>query len=166
MDSAVFLTVIEAALTPLVTEGGGVITVASDPDHVLEILAGSAPNGWRLILNWAGEDGVDPINAQGIADMSLAATIQCARGLKLDSGAWAYKPNAAGRDPLLTLSKRVSQWIRGLSGTHPDLSDMGFRFHSSAWLSIENLPTRQITTTHKITMALDKPIDTPCIFPS
>lgn len=164
MESALLLRAIETALAPVVQARGGALTVAADPDHVLEILAGAAPNGWRCILNWAGDEATDPDTEQGVARFNLAATVQAARGLKIHPGADAYLRSATGRDPLLTLAGLMGRHLRGLSGSHPDLHPSGFRFISSAWLEVEGVPTRQITLTHRCILALEPPIDTPCEF--
>jgi hypothetical protein len=164
MDSAAFLTALEDGLRPQVEAAGGRLEVATDPDHVLEILAGEAPKSWRVILNWAGDEAVDETTSPGIVYWSLAATIQAARGLAVNPGADAHRVKANGRDPLMTLKSKVSRWIRGFSGDHQDLHCDGFRYVSGAWLVVENLPTRQITLTHRCILALDEPINTPCTF--
>lgn len=164
MDSALFLEALENGLRPKVVAAGGRLEVATDPDHVLEILAGEAPKAWRVILNWAGEEAVDETTSPGIVYWSLASTIQAAKGLSVSPGSDAHRTKGNGRDPLMTLKNHVSRWIRGFSGAHPDLHCDGFRYVSGAWLVVENLPTRQITLTHRCILALDPPIDTPCDF--
>jgi hypothetical protein len=75
-----------------------------------------------------------------------------------------HRAPLSGRDPLLTLASNVSCWIRGFSGSHPDLLPEGFRHVSQNWLVIEDVPTRQLLLTFRCILALEKYIDTPCEF--
>jgi hypothetical protein len=163
MDSATFLRCLEAALRIQVQAAGGELHVASDPDHVLEILSASSPLKFHVVMNWAGDEALDPVNSPGIRYFKLATTVQAARGLAI-SGGDAHRVTAAGREPLLALAGRVDQWVRGFSGDHPDLHKDGFRKLSSDWLAFEDHPIRQIVHTHRCIVRDDRPLDTPCNF--
>ena len=166
MSPAVFLDSIQRPLAALAQANGARLDVASDPDHVIEILAAASPRGWRVILSYAGDDAAGDAQAGGIVRLRINATVQAARGLAAASGASVHATTQAGREPLLALAALVSRWIRGLSGSHPDLPCDGLRQISSSWLVIEGLPTHQINTVFEIHLALDKPIDVPVEFPA
>lgn len=163
MDSATFLTSLETGLRPAVLALKGALDVASDPDHVLDLLA-TSPAGFRVILSFGGDEAVDPDNSPGIVRWTLQTTVQVARGFALDPGAVAHKLNAAGREPLLALAATMSRHIRGFSGAHPDLHESGFRHVSKNWLVVEGISTRQLMLTHRCILKLDEPLDTPCTF--
>lgn len=164
MDAAVFIASIETALRPFVEGKGGRLSVAADPDHVFEILANS-PQGWRLILSYAGDDSIDPDTAPGMLDIQINATVQVSNDFSVHHGSNAHLPAPGGRESLITLATLVSQWMRGLTGEHPDIQDKGIRQLSGQWLAIEGLPTRQINRTFAIRLATDKPISVPVVFP-
>lgn len=166
MSPATFLDSIHRPLALLARENGGRLDVASDPDHVIEILAAASPRGWRLILSYAGDEAAADDRAGGIVKLRINCTVQAARGLAAASGASVHATTQAGREPLLALAALVSRWVRGLSGAHPDLPCDGLRQMSSSWLVIEGLPTHQINTVFEIHLALDKPIDVPVQFPA
>jgi hypothetical protein len=164
MDSAAFLAALETGLRPLVAAAGGRVDVASDPDEVFELLAVS-PTGWRVILSFGGDEAVDPDGAPGVVRWTLNSTVQAARGLALKRHAHGHRTPVSGRDPLLALASQVSAWIRGFSGSHPDLHPNGFRHLSQNWLVIDEIPTRQVILAHRCTLALDPPVEVPCVFP-
>ena len=164
MDSANLLRIIECGLAPVAKAHGGKVEVAADPDHVLEMLAASAPNTWRIILSFGGDEAVEPDDSPGITKWNLQTTVQAARGLTIPSAASTYKESASGRDPLLYLAALTSQWIRGFSGTTDDIDNRGFRHIASQWLVIDTLPTRQLMLTHSVRLKLDPPIDVPLTF--
>lgn len=150
--------VLEDALKPVVSAAGGELCMASDPDHVVEILTGAAPTGWRLIVAWAGESAVDPDNSPGIEDLRITSTVQAARGMTVDPGRDTFRPTSSGRDSLLALRQQSDLWFRGFTGTtEGDVDCHGFRKLTSDWLVIEGLPTRQITTTYRLRIGTDKP---------
>jgi hypothetical protein len=165
MDSAQFLTAIADALRPLVEAKRGTLTIADDPDHVIDLLAGAAPAGWRLILSYAGDDAMDDNLSPGIVRWNINATVQAGTGLSRESQAATHAPNAAGRDPLLALADKVSQWIRGLTGNSDSLGREGFRHISRSWLAVEGLPTRQLNMVFRVPYALPKPVSVPVSFP-
>lgn len=160
MNAETILQVLETALRPVVELGGGRLEMASDPDHVLEILCGSAPKRWRVILNYAGEEPVDPDNASGIRILTVACTVQASRGFQIQPGRHVFRETPAGRDSLLHLSDDIDRLFRGFSGTAPnDLDCRGFKFAGRQWLSIENIPTRQLTTNFRIKFGNDLPTE-------
>ncbi len=160
MDAALLLRILEATYRPLVEAHGGELHVASDPDHALEILAAAAPRGWRAVLAWAGDTAPDPDSAPGIVDLDLASTVQAARGLPAARGASAIHPRRGGPEALPALAAWLDARLRGFRppGDTDSRTDIdwrrGLRHVSSAWLELDGLPTRQITTTHRITIAL------------
>lgn len=163
MDAATLLRAVEDALTAPVQALGGVVAVASDPDHVVELL-GTSPANFRVIFSDGGDEAVDADNSPGIVRQTLNTTVQAAQGLTLKPGSMAYKETVAGRLPLLALSSEISRLIRGLHMVHEDIHKHGFRHQSSQWLVIEDIPTRQRLMNHRVIMALDKPITTEASF--
>lgn len=163
MDSAAFLRSLEDGLRLKVQPAGGKLDMASDPDEVFELLAVS-PAGWRVILSFGGDEAVDPDGSPGIVRWTLQATIQAARGLAIKPNSHFHRQPVSGRDPLLTLADNLSAWIRGFSGSHPDLHESGFRYLSKNWLVVEEIPTRQLLISHRCILALDAPVDVPCTF--
>lgn len=155
MNAATLLQVLENGMTSAVTSKGGTLDVASDPDHVVEILSGSDPSGWRLVLGYAGESAVDPDDAPGIRDIEITFTVQAARGLKVKGGGEVHRPTGAGRLALLQLSDQVDRWVRGFQGTtYGDVSD-SFKFVNRAWLAIEGKPNRQVIATYRLRIGND-----------
>lgn len=163
MDSATFLRCLEDALRTQVQAAGGELHVASDPDHVLEILSAASPLKFHVIMNWAGDEAVDAVNAPGFRYFKLSTTVQAARGLAINHGD-VHRVTAAGREPLLAIAGLVDQWVRGFSGDHPDLYKGGFRKISSDWLAFEDQPIRQIVHTHRCIVRDGRPINIPCNF--
>lgn len=157
MTPALLLRVIEDALTPAVTAAGGRLHVASDPDHVVELLTAGTPTGWRAILAYAGETAAKDIDAPGIRELQLTLTIQAARGLTLKPGAATHRPTAAGRDSLLDLASQGDRWFAGFTGTTYGDVDSRFHFVSRQWLEIEGHALRQLLTTYSIRIAADRP---------
>jgi hypothetical protein len=165
MDSAEFLTALANALRPLVEHKRGTLTIADDPDHVIDLLAGAAPAGWRLILSYAGDDAMDDNLSPGIVRWNMNATVQAGTGLSRDSQSATHTPNAAGRKPLLALADQVSQWVRGLTGDSSSLGREGFSHRSRSWLAVEGIPTRQLNIVFRVPYALPKPVSVPVSFP-
>jgi hypothetical protein len=163
MDSALFLRSLEDGLRPVVEAAGGKLELASDPDHVFELLAIS-PAGWRVILSYGGDEAIDSDGSPGVVRWTLNSTVQAARGLAVKPSAHFHRQPVSGRDPLLTLASNVSAWVRGFSGSHPDLHPTGFRHLSQNWLVLDELPTRQILLTHRCILSLDDAVDVPCSF--
>jgi hypothetical protein len=155
VNAALLLRVIEDGLRPAVVAAGGVLDVASDPGHVVELLTGAAPNGWRCVLGYAGERALDLDDARGIRELELTTTVQAARGLAVKSGANAHRVTRANRDSLLDLSNQVDLWMRGFTGTTYGDIEEEFRFVSRQWIEIEGHPLRQVMTTHAIRVAND-----------
>jgi len=155
MNAALLLRVIEDGLRPVVQAAGGCLDVASDPDHVLELLTAAQPSGWRVVIAYAGESSVGGVDARGIRELEITATVQAARGLSVRRGDDAHRPTRANRDSLLDLSNQVDLWIRGFGGTTYGDIDSQFIFVSRQWLEIEGYPLRQIMTTHSIRIGND-----------
>jgi len=155
MNAGLLLRVIEDGLAPVVKAADGALHVASDPDHVLELLEAQGPRSWRMILGFAGERAVDPDDARGIRELELSVTIQAARGLAVKAGEDVHRPQHSGREALLDLVNQADLWMRGFNGTtYGDIEDE-FQFVSRQWLAIEGRPTRQILTTYSIRIGND-----------
>ncbi len=158
MNAQTVMQVLEDGLSPVVSAHGGELCMASDPDDIIELLASSQPKGWRLIIGWAGESAVDVDDAPGIEDLRLTATVQAARGMGIDKGSSTFRETASGRASLHALAHQVDLWFRGFTGTTKgDVDHRGFRKVSSDWLVIDDIPTRQITTTYRLRIGTDKP---------
>jgi hypothetical protein len=161
MSPSELLTALDATLRPVVISAGGQLDIASDPDHAIEILTSAAPRGWRLILSYAGDTAPQPDTARGILECEIAVIIQAPRGLAIRTGSTAHLPGPGDTDPILKLRDTVSAWLRSL--VPPENADLqtrtdidwrgGLRHISTAWLDIENLPTRQLVLTRRITIA-------------
>lgn len=158
MNAETVLQTLEAGLRPVIEAAGGRLEMASDPSHVIEILGGSDPRGWRAILGYAGEAAYEDELAPGIRDLSISLTVQAARGYHIRPGRHLFRPTPAGRDSLIHLSDDLDRIFRGFTGeVHGDVDCHGFRFTSRNWLEAEGLPTRQLTTLYNLRIGNDLP---------
>lgn len=157
MNPATLLRVLEDGLRPVVQAAGGVLDVASDPEHVVELLTAQSPTNWRMILGYAGERAVDADDAPGIRNLEISVTLQGARGLNVADGADAHRPKATGRLALLDLANQADLWMRGFTGTTYGDIERAFDFVSREWLAIEGRPTRQLIQIYSIRIGNDRP---------
>lgn len=140
---------LSAVLRTLLTPLGGVLEVASDPDHLLEMLE-TSPQQFRVILLWGGYDSDENANL-GMSKDRMEVVIQCAKGLHISPGHAQMVARPGDRPPMIELVEKVREWILAMrypvdSGTDPD----GYTLVNSAWLSIEGLSTLQ----HQLTFTL------------
>lgn len=156
-----FLRSLEHGLRSKVVAAGGTLEVAADPDAVIDLLTVS-PAGWRVILSFGGDEAIDPDKSPGVVNWTLNTVVQAARGLAINLP--THRTPVSGREPLLALSSQASAWVRGFSGSHPDLQRGGFRHISQNWLVVDGTPTRQLLLVHRCVLALDPPVDVPCQF--
>lgn len=170
MSPEVLLQVLETGLTPAVKAAGGELHIATDPDHIVQLLSATAPRTFRAILAYAGETAEQSDEAPGIRDCRFNLITQAARGLQIRPGRRSFRPTPSGRDSLLHISDDLDRIMRGFAGTAPsDLDCRGFRFLSRDWLDIEGQATRQLLAIYAIRLGSDKPQPTDQItltFPS
>jgi len=168
-DADTFMRAMEDTLAPLVKSMGGVLDVATDPDHALEILQ-TSPARWRLILGWPGYgDHAEALH--GIAHERIYLIVQAAKGLPIRAGNLLHRDTRMGQ-PLMGLIETVSKWVRAMrfpasSGFDPK----GFAQTGSAWLAdIEGVDTKQHQLDFSVVCALPAhdsviPIAVPTIHP-
>jgi hypothetical protein len=143
----------EDTLRGLVTGLGGVLDVATDPDHALELLQ-TTPARWRAILGWPGY-GDHPEALHGVATERVYVIVQAAKGLPMRAGDLLHREGRMG-EPLMGLIESVSKWMRAMrfpagSGHDPK----GFALTGSAWLSdIEGVETKQHQLDFSVVCAL------------
>lgn len=148
-----FLRAMEDTLRGLVTGLGGVLDVATDPDHALELLQ-TTPARWRAILGWPGY-GDHPEALHGVATERVYVIVQAAKGLPMRAGDLLHREGRMG-EPLMGLIESVSKWMRAMrfpagSGHDPK----GFALTGSAWLSdIEGVETKQHQLDFSVVCAL------------
>lgn len=140
-----------AVLRPLIVDLGGVLDVASDPNHLLELLQVS-PQRFRVILLWGGYATNDNA-ALGVGTDRLEVVIQCAKGLHFSPAQAQMIARPGGTPPLLELIEQVRQWICAArypvdAGTDPN----GYSLSDSAWLIVEGIDTLQ----HQLTFTLNR----------
>lgn len=152
-DSDTFLVAIEDTLAPLITSLGGVLDVATDPDHALEILQ-TAPARFRVILGWPGY-GDHPEALHGIATERIYLIIQAAKGLPMRAGNILHRDRRMG-EPLMGLIEQASKWMRAMRFPNGSGFDhKGFALTGSAWLAdIEGVETKQHQLDFSVVCAL------------
>jgi len=147
-----FLRSVEDALRPLILNAGGVLDVATDPDHAIEILSNS-PGKWRAILGWPGYGG-HPDAILGMGGHQLYLIIQVAKGLPVRAGDVLHRRGPQSV-PLMALVDQASRWIRSMRFLQgAGLDPKGFAQTGSAWLEIEGLETKQHQLDFSIAAAL------------
>lgn len=147
-----FLRSLEDTLRPLVTEAQGVLDVATDPGHALEILS-AAPSGWRAVLLWPGY-GEHPEATLGMGAQRISIIIQAAKGLPVRPGDLLHRKTPLCQ-PLMALIENVSMWVRAMRFPGDAYFDAkGFALTGSAWFELEDLDTRQHQLDFTIACAL------------
>lgn len=145
-----FLRAVEDTLRPLVTGLGGVLDVATDPEHAIELLQ-TAPPKWRCILGWPGW-GDHAMAAQGMGSHRLYLIVQCAAGMTRRPADVLHRGRPSLPAPMMGLLEQASAWMRAMrwpdgSGVDPH----GFAQAGSAWLEVEGLETKQ----HQLDFTID-----------
>ena len=101
-------------LEPWVREQKGLLSVAADPWHFLELLA-EAPQGWRAVLHFSGDDNrMDDPDAGCWCNYRFEVGVTCQKGLSLDPEEGLYKPRPGHAPALLRLVALTRQRIRSL----------------------------------------------------
>lgn len=134
------LAAVGAALASRVAALKGALSVAEDPDHALEILSATAPQGWRLVLFFPGYAS-HPNARTGMGTMRLGAIVQTAKGLQAPGGALEDR----GALPSIhRLIDDVRQWVSAMRfPVERNVDDHGFALTGSAWIALEQTTTKQ-----------------------
>ncbi len=108
---------LRADLEPWARDHAGLVTLARDPYHFLELLAES-PAGWRIVLHWDGEDNTgDNAQAGAFCAQRLSLGISANLGLTAKPNEALVTPTAS-RAALLRLVADTRDRVRGY--TWPD----------------------------------------------
>ncbi len=144
---------LSAVLATLIQPMGGVLDVASDPEHLIEILA-TTPGQFRVIIMWGGYDSDENSNL-GLSKDRLEVVIQCPKGLHIAPGHAQMTARPGDRPSLIGLIETIRKYILAArfpvnAGTDPD----GYSLANSAWLNIEGLSTLQHQLTFNLRRAM------------
>lgn len=168
MTPALLIHSLEESLRPLVEGERGSLSISETPEETISLLA-HKPDGFRCILQWAGEDGdADTHGTSAVA--RIAIILQTPRGLRADRGADAHRRLNDDAKPILELSETLKKHLFGLVfvdetaevvGTlRPDVEHYRsagrrqcFRFESGDWLEIDGIDLRQYSMTFTIRYA-------------
>lgn len=168
MNPATLLASLVATLRPALDSRQCKLSVASDVEHVMEILTNS-PSTQRAILLWQGHAEEGEVPGGGCVDGEFEIILQANPGLAVDPGQWIYTPSNA-RESMLATSAWLTGFIRSLRWTvadpdppppagtlagHPQVDPLGPRSTGSRWLLIDGLPTVQLQHTFLLGFALD-----------
>lgn len=125
----------------------GLISLAGDPGYVLECLA-DAPQGFRVILAWAGDEDQTGQAQAGIVDNTFEVWLIKAKGLQLDPGLHLIK----GDPPFLALLSDLRARVRSL--VFPDEVTSMFLLYKGAKQFEPELALQLPTTGYKMTFEL------------
>jgi hypothetical protein len=145
---------IETALTPFVTADGGVIDVATDIAHAMQILA-TAPAKYRVVLVWDGY-GSHKDARHGVASHRINTILHVNLGLAKSPGDKIYKTSIAGQPSFIWRMERLSQLMRSMrwpDGTGVDHA--GLALQDSDW--VQDTPAN--TTAHVFNWSLDQALE-------
>lgn len=110
LSPADIITKLQTQLAAWVTAKKGLLSIAEDPWHVLELLA-ETPVGFRVILHWAGDrNAADDID-DGIDNHTVEVIVSKNRGLAAKRGDHLVEPRAGVA--LLVLVGQVKAKIKG-----------------------------------------------------
>lgn len=97
------LTILHEDLTPFTRELKGTLSVAADPWNFLELLA-EAPQGWRLVLHWAGDENqMTEVPGAAINKSEFHVGITCNLGLTAKPGEAVMRKRPGNAPSLLRL---------------------------------------------------------------
>ncbi len=140
---------IEKTLAPLIQAEGGVLDVATDLEHALEMLA-SAPKRFRVVLVWDGY-GSHPQNREGMAATRFTTFIHANIGLSHNAGSKIYRESVEGDKPFTARLEQLSEWVRALRWPDgADIDHAGMVLEDSDWV----LNTPKNTKAHSLNWSL------------
>jgi hypothetical protein len=154
------ITSIATTISPWAVTNGGVVEVASSPEHAIEILK-TSPTKFRLIFLWPGY-GSHPQSDLGMGMDQLECILQFAKGLHVNPAQAQMIARPGSTAPQVALIDDVRQIICALrmpqeSGCDP----RGYTLINTQWLVIDHIDTDQHQLTFQIERALpalDAPI--------
>lgn len=148
---AAILRDIRCTLQPLIDEAGGVLDVASDLGHAMEILA-TSPSKFRVVLMWDGY-GAHEHSREGMAVVRLSTFLHVNLGMTKEPGEKLYKESMNGDMPFLDRLEQLSKWMRALRWPHgADVDPAGLSLQDSEWV----LDTPGNSKAHMLGWALDQ----------
>jgi hypothetical protein len=160
MDPDRLLQMLEDALLPWAKERGGAVSIATDPFNFLELLAQS-PSGWRVVLNWAGDDIEVKSAIEGaILTNRVEVGLQASLGLAADRGAAIHRRRAAAATKtsppsLLALVADARAKVRSLVLSGNDNDNM-FHFTGTKPVTMpEGTPLAAYVLQFEITLTTD-----------
>lgn len=123
-------------LDPTVKAARGIVSIASDPFHVIELL-GESPAGFRVVILWEGDEDATGQPLAGIVAHTVAIVVSHNRGLRVWNGESLHRDTAAGPSLLTRLTEVRTLLLRyqfpeGVSsqnllylGTQPEITPEG-----------------------------------------
>ena len=103
-----------AALATWAAANNGDVVLAEAPAHALELLAGSAPKAWRVVLLYDGDSPTEDIAEVGIVENRIDVVLKRNRGLALARGKELIEGTDA-RPAFLKLLSDLRDFVRGYS---------------------------------------------------
>ncbi|MGC3991693.1 MAG: hypothetical protein QM796_18780 [Chthoniobacteraceae bacterium] len=149
-------TMVKTQLAALVQQQKGVLSIATNPGEVMELL-GEAPGRFRVILNWTGEHTQGDYRS-GIVKHTLQVIVSQNRGLAAIKGA-NLSVTRAGDPPLMTLANQVRDSLRAL--VLPDQTSKLLHYLHTEPTHHEHHPLDAYTQTYAIFSAIPEPDYTP-----
>jgi len=154
MNLARLMRVLDVTYSPVIEARGGKLDVASDPEHALEILAATAPRGFRVVVLATGNPPAAGDDSPGASDVEFAVVVQGPRGMSAAGGAASVG--------ILEVAAWVDRIVRGFApfdeAEPPSDFDWfyGMRRTGGEWLEIDGARTRNWQWTYACTV-LDDP---------
>ncbi len=142
-------------LKPWITERKGAISLAGDPNEVIDALM-DGPKSFRVVLNWAGDKDQTGQPFVGIVDHSLEVYLIKSKGLRLNPGELLIA-GPVDNPPFLRLlsdlRSRLRSWTYPVDDTNQYLLYKGTDQLDPVHLA--QLPTTGFKMTFELTAAIE-----------
>ena len=105
---------IQGDVEPWAKRRKGVLSLAGDPGQLLDLLS-DAPNSFRVVLMWGGDDPQGELEESGIVTNELQVWLIRAKGLKATPGEYLVQSTPGGAPAFLLLLSDLRKRLRSLA---------------------------------------------------
>lgn len=163
MKIAAIIASLEDYLKPLVTAEGGIISVVETAEDAMEMLAGTAPEKWRLVLSTDGEKAPEDDGRAGHVVSEIVAYVQAPKGMETKPGRSLHRRSTNNGKPFLDRLNWVIRKLRAVTFDNDEIDEQqALNYRGWEWLKYQDQPAwRTAKATFELLYVHDDPATDP-----
>lgn len=138
MQIATILAALEDYLRPIVEADAGVLSVSETETDALEMLAGNAPDKWRVVLSCDGETAPEEFGRAGHVLGRVLVYLQQPKGLENPQRKSLHRARTGKQTPFLARLHWLIRKLRAVQFDHDEIdAQQALNYRGWEWIKVD-----------------------------